>query len=80
MHLTNFTSDHPGTDGQTERSNRVLEEILLEYVYSLTNWSELLPMVKFTIDNSVHAPTTHTPFFVNGLRYPRLPASFRVLL
>ena len=31
-------------------------------------------MVEFAITNSVHASTTHTPFFVNGLRYPRTPA------
>ena len=29
-------------------------------------------MVEFAINNSVHASTTHTPFFVNGLRHPRL--------
>ena len=31
-------------------------------------------MVEFAINNSVHASTSHTPFFVNGLRHPRLPA------
>ena len=72
-HLQMSTSDHPETDGQTERENRVLEEILRGYVHSFTNWSEFLPMVEFAINNSVHASTTHTPFFVNGLRYPRLP-------
>ena len=66
------TSDHPETDGQTEHANRVLEEILRGYVHSLTNWSEFLPMVEFSINNPVHASTTHTPFFVNGLRHPRL--------
>ena len=33
-----------------------------------------MPMVEFAINNSVHASTSHTPFFVNGLRHPRLPA------
>ena len=67
------TSYQPESDGQTERANRVLEEILRGYVHSFTNWSEFLPMVEFAINNSVHASTTHTPFFVNGLRHPRLP-------
>ena len=67
------TSDHPETDGQTKRANRVLEEILRGYVHLFTNWSEFLPMVEFAINNSVHASTTHTPFFVNGLRHPLLP-------
>uniref|UniRef100_A0AAV1TFS0 Integrase catalytic domain-containing protein n=1 Tax=Peronospora matthiolae TaxID=2874970 RepID=A0AAV1TFS0_9STRA len=66
------TSDHP--DGQTERVNRVLEEILQGYVHSFTSWIEFLPMEEFAINNSVHASTEHTPFFVNGLRDTRLPA------
>ena len=67
------TSDHPETDGQTERANRVLEEILRGYVHSFTSWSEFLSMVEFAINNSVHASTTHTPFYVNDLRHPRVP-------
>jgi hypothetical protein len=68
------TSDHPESDGQTERANRVIEEILRGYVHSFSSWSEFLPMVEFAINNSVHASTTHTPFYVNGLRHPRIPA------
>ena len=30
-------------------------------------------MVEFAINNPVHASTSHTPFFVNNLHYPRLP-------
>ena len=30
-------------------------------------------MVEFAINNSVHALTTHRPFFVNGLLHLRLP-------
>uniref|UniRef100_A0AAV1USR2 Integrase catalytic domain-containing protein n=1 Tax=Peronospora matthiolae TaxID=2874970 RepID=A0AAV1USR2_9STRA len=67
------TSDHPESDGQTERANRVLEEILRGYVHSFKSWSEFLPMVEFAINNSVHASTTHMPFNVNGLRHPRVP-------
>ena len=66
------TSDHPETDGQTERVNRVLEEINRRYVQSFTDWGEYLPMVEFAINKSVHTSTMHTPFFMNGLRHPRL--------
>ena len=66
------TSDHSETDGQIEHANRVLEEILRVCVRSCTNWSKFLPMVGFAINNSVHASTMQTPFFVNGLRHPRL--------
>ena len=51
------TSDHPETDGQKERANRVFEDILRGCVHSFTNWSEFLPMVKFAINNLVHAST-----------------------
>ena len=67
------TSDHPKTDGQTERAYRVVEEIIRGYFHSFSSWSEFLPMVELAINNSAHASTQHTPFFVNGLRHPRLP-------
>ena len=47
------TSDHPETDDQTERANRVLGEILRGYVHSSTNWSEFLPTVELAINNLV---------------------------
>uniref|UniRef100_A0AAV1VDY7 Reverse transcriptase n=1 Tax=Peronospora matthiolae TaxID=2874970 RepID=A0AAV1VDY7_9STRA len=31
-------------------------------------------MAELAVNNSMHASTTHVPFFVNGLRHPRLPA------
>uniref|UniRef100_A0AAV1VLH7 Reverse transcriptase n=1 Tax=Peronospora matthiolae TaxID=2874970 RepID=A0AAV1VLH7_9STRA len=55
------------------RNEHVLEEILRGYFHSFKSWSEFLPMVEFAINNSVHASTTHTPFYVNGLRHPRVP-------
>ena len=67
------TSGHPETDGQMERANRILEPSFRGYVHSLSSWSEFLPLVEFAINNSVHASTQHTTFFVNGLRHPRLP-------
>ena len=30
-------------------------------------------MVEFAINSSVHASTTHTTFYVNGFRHPRIP-------
>ena len=66
------TSDHPEIDIQMERTNRVFEEMLRGNVQSYTKWSKFLPMVEFTIKNLVHASTSHTPFFVNGLRHTRI--------
>ena len=59
------TSDHPETDDQTERVNRVLEVSLRGYVQSSTDWSEFFSMVEFAINNSVHTTSTPThPFRV----------------
>ncbi|KAE9182864.1 hypothetical protein PF004_g24118 [Phytophthora fragariae] len=68
------TADHPQTDGQTERVNRVLEEILRSVCAAEpTKWSALLPQVEFALNNAVHSSTGFTPFYVNGLRHPRTP-------
>ncbi|KAG3112592.1 hypothetical protein PI125_g8085 [Phytophthora idaei] len=31
-------------------------------------------MAEFAINNSVHASTGHTPFYVNAIQYPRFPS------
>ncbi|KAE8898097.1 hypothetical protein PF003_g17866 [Phytophthora fragariae] len=68
------TADHPQTDGQTERVNRVLEDILRSVCAAEpTQWSTLLPKVEFALNNAVHSSTGFTPFYVNGLRHPRTP-------
>ncbi|GMF11858.1 unnamed protein product [Phytophthora lilii] len=72
--LSMSTADHPQTDGQTVRVYRVLGDLLKSYAHSFSQWSECLPMAEFAINNSVHASTGHTPFYVNALRHPRLPS------
>ncbi|KAE8991932.1 hypothetical protein PR002_g20703 [Phytophthora rubi] len=68
------TADHPQTDGQTERVNRVLEDILRSVCAAKpTQWSTLLPQVEFALNNAVHSSTGFTPFYVNRLRHPRTP-------
>ncbi|CAI5712595.1 unnamed protein product [Peronospora destructor] len=68
------TTAHPETDGQTERVNRVLEDVLCSYATSFTSWSTFLPLAEFALNNSEHASTGLTPFFVNNARHPRVPA------
>ncbi|KAG3230326.1 hypothetical protein PI124_g24575 [Phytophthora idaei] len=72
--LSMSTADHPQTDGQTERVNRVLGDLLKSYAHSFQQWSDCLPMAEFAINNSVHASTGHTPFYVNAMRHSRLPS------
>jgi len=68
---TYSTAFHPQTDGQTERMNRVLEEVLRHFINGEhNNWEELLPMVAFAINNSKSASTGETPFFLNHGSHP----------
>ncbi|GMF60237.1 unnamed protein product [Phytophthora fragariaefolia] len=59
--LSMSTADHPQTDGQTERVNRVLVDALKSYAHSFHHWSDCLPVAEFAINNSVHVSTGHTP-------------------
>lgn len=68
------TAAHPETDGQTERVNRVLEDVLRSYATSYSMWSEFLPLAEFALNNAVHASSGLTPFFGNSARHPRIPA------
>jgi hypothetical protein len=66
------TSFHPQTDGQTERMNRVVEEVLRHFINKdNTDWEELLPMVAFAINNAKSAATGETPFFLQTGTHPR---------
>ncbi|KAG3008084.1 hypothetical protein PC121_g17022 [Phytophthora cactorum] len=77
--LSMSTADHLQTDAQTERVNRVLGDLLKSYAHSFQQWSDCLPMAEFAINNSVHASTGHTPFYVNAMRHPRLPSMLRMV-
>ncbi|KAG3028249.1 hypothetical protein PC128_g13255 [Phytophthora cactorum] len=68
------TASHPETDGQTERANRVLEDVLRSFATSFKSWGLFLPMVEFAINNDVHASTGLSPFYVNYGRHPLVPA------
>ena len=53
MDRTMSTALHSGTNGQTERCNRVLQDMLRHYVNPMhTDWDEHLTAVEFAIDNS----------------------------
>jgi transposase InsO family protein len=72
--LAMSTSRHPQTDGQTERMNRTLEEMLRSYVNSdMTNWDDLLPAVEFAYNDSTQASSGMTPFFANYGFHPHSP-------
>ena len=65
---------HPQTDGQTERANRSIEEMLRAYVGKRQNdWDERLGMVEFAYNNSVHSSFGYTPFYLCYGRHPVSP-------
>ena len=64
IRLQMSTSNHPQTDGQTERVNRVVEDCLRSFVnHWQSNWDELLPLCQFAINNSYQSSTCESPFF-----------------
>ena len=70
------TAYHPQTDGQTERMNRVLEDMLRHYVSpNQTDWDRHLPMVEFAINNAYQESVKSTPFMLNYGQHPHTPAS-----
>ncbi|GMF23238.1 unnamed protein product [Phytophthora fragariaefolia] len=71
---------HPETDGQTEteRVNRVLEDVIRSYATSFTSWSKVLPLAEFSLNNAEHASTGVTPFFANNARHTRVSALLAV--
>ena len=69
------TADQPQTNGQTERANRVVADVL-RTVATFKEWSKQLPFVEFALNNSVQVSTGETPFYTNGLHHPRTPVSF----
>ena len=60
------TSFHPQTDGQTERTNQVIEAYLRSYIsHEMDDWVDLLPMAEYAYNNTVTSATGMTPFFAN---------------
>jgi hypothetical protein len=67
-------ASHPQTDGQTERSNRVLEDYLRHYISpSQDDWDEWLPQADFSVNNAWQKSIKNTPFMLNFGQQPRTP-------
>lgn len=69
---------HPQTDGQTERMNRTLEEMLRSFCGGAgmeARWEQYLPLVEFQYNNGTQATTGYSPFFLNAGQHPHTPAS-----
>ena len=68
------TAYHPQTDGQTERTNRILEDMLRHYVNPLLNdWDEHLDAIEFAVNNVWQESVKTTPFMLNYGQRPHTP-------
>ena len=60
------TSDHPQTDGQSERTIQTLEQYLKAVVnYAQDDWDELLSVLEFAYNKGEHSSTGMSPFMVD---------------
>ena len=68
------TAYHPQSDGQVERMNRIVQEVLRHYVSPRAdNWDRLLPLVEFAINSAKQESTGFSPFQLNYGRNPSSP-------
>ncbi|GLI61659.1 hypothetical protein VaNZ11_004086, partial [Volvox africanus] len=72
VHLS--TAYHPQSDGQTERTNRTLGDMLRNFAGRTPSvWDTFLTSAEFNLNNAVDRSTGQSPFLLNYgsiLRYP----------
>jgi hypothetical protein len=76
IHLTRSSSYHPQTDGQMERVNQIIEDMLRACV--LTDgpkWDKHLPLAEFSYNNSYQESIKMSPFETLYERPCRTPLS-----
>ena len=79
MHMRMSSAYHPQFNGQVERQNRVIEEMLRHYVRpDQRDWHLQLPMVQFAMNNSWCEAIQTTPFFANHGQHPLIPAAYGI--
>jgi hypothetical protein len=62
-HLKFSSAYHPQTDGQTERTNQILEDMLRASAFQdMIGWDKRLPYVEFSYNNNNQASLKMSPF------------------
>ncbi|GJP61282.1 hypothetical protein CLOP_g18458 [Closterium sp. NIES-67] len=69
---------HPQTDGQTERTNQTMEQLIRTNCPDRKKWEDVLPMLEFSYNNAPSATTNHSPFYLNYGMDPTVPISTNV--
>ena len=81
IHVSLTSAWHPQSDGQTERMNRMAEQVLRAHAANgEKEWDKTLSLVEFAMNNSVHASLQHTPFFLNFAQHPITPVMLQTLI
>jgi hypothetical protein len=67
------TARHQSANGQAEVQVRIVKKVLRKFAnYSQDNWADVLPLVEFSLNNSVSNSTGYSPFYLfNGFE-PRV--------
>ena len=67
-HLSFISAYHLQTDGQTERVNQVLEDVLRACILSYgKHWEKCLPLAEFSYNNSFQASLSPVSDQFNGV-------------
>lgn len=68
------TARHPQTDGQTERANRIAEDVLRHFNSpTMADWDQHLSLVQFAINNAWQETVQETPHFLSFGLHPKTP-------
>ncbi|GJP63570.1 hypothetical protein CLOP_g20632 [Closterium sp. NIES-67] len=78
MRLQFSSAYHPQTDGQTERTNQMMEQLIWTNCSDRNKWEDALPMLEFSYNNAPSSTTNHSPFYINYGMDPTVPISTNV--
>ena len=74
--LNMSTTDHPETDGQSEKTNKTLIQMLRAFVDAAQDdWCDALMYLEIALNNAPNASTGYSPFFLNQGHEINLPSS-----
>ena len=68
------TAYHPQTDGQSERTIRIVKDMIRSFCNKRgSDWDTLLVPLEFAYNNSFQSSTQNVPFYLNNGRLPIIP-------
>ena len=74
IHKSRTTANHPQCDGQVERQNRTLQEMLAAFVSEhKDDWDTWVSLAVYAYNTSCHESTGFSPYELVFCRSPRTP-------